>query len=148
MTFSGHSKLSFPSQIKVGEGLATGEYMTAVRLFSENRSISDAQQQSARTCAAAGEHSSQNIRKVNWNEMFFFKVKSEVCELSTILNICAPCPLDIHDSCSTVVSRNFFNSHVFILLTFRFHPKCFRRVIFWSFLCLMLVEVRCFSAKQ
>jgi hypothetical protein len=83
-TFSGHSKLSFPSQIKVGEGLATGEYMTAVRLFSENHSISDAQQQSARTCAAAGEHSSQNIRKVNWNEMFFFKVKSEVCELSTI----------------------------------------------------------------
>jgi len=68
----------------VGEGLATGEYMTAVRLFSENRSIYDTQQQSARTCAAAGEHSSQNIRKVNWNEMFFFKVKSEVCELSTI----------------------------------------------------------------
>jgi vacuolar protein sorting-associated protein 13A/C len=65
------------AEIKVGEGLATGEYMTAVRLFSENHSISDAQQQSARTCAAAGEHSSQNIRKVNWNEMFFFKVKSE-----------------------------------------------------------------------
>nr|CAB3500118.1 unnamed protein product [Digitaria exilis] len=63
--------------IKVDEGLATGEYMTAVRLLSENSSVSDAQQQSARTCAAAGEHSSQNIRKVNWNEMFFFKVESE-----------------------------------------------------------------------
>ncbi|KAF8689392.1 hypothetical protein HU200_041935 [Digitaria exilis] len=65
------------AEIKVDEGLATGEYMTAVRLFSENSSVSDAQQQSARTCASAGEHSSQNIRKVNWNEMFFFKVESE-----------------------------------------------------------------------
>lgn len=65
------------AEIKVDEGLATGEYMTAVRLFTENHSISDPRQQSARTCAAAGEHSSQNIRKVNWNEMFFFKVESE-----------------------------------------------------------------------
>jgi vacuolar protein sorting-associated protein 13A/C len=67
--------------------------MTAVRLFTENQSISDPRQQSARTCAAAGEHSSHNIRKVNWNEMFFFKVESEVCELRT------SCP-HIHDSCS------------------------------------------------
>ncbi|WVZ57683.1 hypothetical protein U9M48_008037 [Paspalum notatum var. saurae] len=65
------------AEIKVDEGLETGEYMTAVRLFSENCSISDVQQQSARTCAAAGEHSLQNTRKVNWNEMFFFKVESE-----------------------------------------------------------------------
>lgn len=61
--------------------------MTAVRLFSENSSVSDAQQQSARTCASAGEHSSQNIRKVNWNEMFFFKVESEVCELSIFTSV-------------------------------------------------------------
>ncbi|PNT67930.1 hypothetical protein BRADI_3g33740v3 [Brachypodium distachyon] len=65
------------AEINSGEGLATGEYMTAVRLYSEDRSISSVQQQSARTCAAAGENSLQTIRKVNWNEMFFFKVKSE-----------------------------------------------------------------------
>lgn len=65
------------AEIKVGKGLATGEYLTAVRLYSEDRSISGVQQQSARTCAAAGENSSQSIRKVNWNEMFFFKVESE-----------------------------------------------------------------------
>ncbi|XP_062205491.1 uncharacterized protein LOC133907454 isoform X2 [Phragmites australis] len=65
------------AEIKVDEGLATGEYLTAVRLFSEDHSIYGIQQQSARTCASAGEHSSQNIRKVNWNEMFFFKVESE-----------------------------------------------------------------------
>ncbi|KAK3153327.1 hypothetical protein QOZ80_2BG0170820 [Eleusine coracana subsp. coracana] len=65
------------AEIKVDEGLATGEYLIAVRLFSNDHSISGIQQQSARTCAATGEHSSQNIRKVNWNEMFFFKVESE-----------------------------------------------------------------------
>ncbi|KAL6642664.1 hypothetical protein ACP70R_020845 [Stipagrostis hirtigluma subsp. patula] len=65
------------AEIKVDGGLATGEYLTAVRLFSENYSSPDVQQQSARTCASAGENSSQNIRKVNWNEMFFFKVESE-----------------------------------------------------------------------
>ncbi|KAL6906369.1 hypothetical protein ACP4OV_003970 [Aristida adscensionis] len=65
------------AEIKVDEGLATGEYLVAVRLFSEDRSISGVQQQSARTCAAAREHSSQNIGKVNWDEMFFFKVESE-----------------------------------------------------------------------
>lgn len=62
------------AEVKDDEGLETGEYMTAVRLFSENHSIS-VQQQSARTCAAIGEHLSQNTRKVNWNEMFFFKVE-------------------------------------------------------------------------
>ncbi|CAD6212089.1 unnamed protein product [Miscanthus lutarioriparius] len=63
------------AEVKDDEGLDTGEYMTAVRLFSENHSISVIQQQSARTCAATGEYSSQNTRKVNWNEMFFFKVE-------------------------------------------------------------------------
>ena len=58
--------------------------MTAVRLYSEGSSISGVQQQSARTCAAAGESSSQITRKVTWNEMFFFKVNSEVCELGTL----------------------------------------------------------------
>uniref|UniRef100_A0A0Q3N5I8 PH domain-containing protein n=1 Tax=Setaria italica TaxID=4555 RepID=A0A0Q3N5I8_SETIT len=78
------------AEVKVDEGLATGEYMTAVRLFTENHSISDPRQQSARTCAAAGEHSSQNIRKVNWNEMFFFKVESEVCDLLSMLTTGQP----------------------------------------------------------
>uniref|UniRef100_A0A0E0MAV7 PH domain-containing protein n=1 Tax=Oryza punctata TaxID=4537 RepID=A0A0E0MAV7_ORYPU len=70
-------KLGFPSQIKVGEGLATGEYMVAVRIYSEDCIVSGVQQQSARTCAAAGDQSSQSIKKVEWNEMFFFKVESE-----------------------------------------------------------------------
>jgi vacuolar protein sorting-associated protein 13A/C len=61
----------------------SGEYLIAVRLFSNDHSVSGVTQQSARTCAATGDHSSQNIRKVNWNEMFFFKVESEVCMLCT-----------------------------------------------------------------
>uniref|UniRef100_A0A0E0R2L4 PH domain-containing protein n=1 Tax=Oryza rufipogon TaxID=4529 RepID=A0A0E0R2L4_ORYRU len=65
------------AEIKVGEGLATGEYMVALRIYSEDCIASGVQQQSARTCAAAGDQSSQNIRKVEWNEMFFFKVESE-----------------------------------------------------------------------
>uniref|UniRef100_A0A0E0BDW2 PH domain-containing protein n=1 Tax=Oryza glumipatula TaxID=40148 RepID=A0A0E0BDW2_9ORYZ len=65
------------AEIKVGEGLATGEYMVALRIYSEDCIASDVQQQSARTCAAAGDQSSQNIRKVEWNEMFFFKVENE-----------------------------------------------------------------------
>ncbi|XP_073352999.1 uncharacterized protein [Aegilops tauschii subsp. strangulata] len=65
------------AEINAGKGLATGEYMTAVRLYSEGSSISGVQQQSARTCAAAGESSSQITRKMTWNEMFFFKVDSE-----------------------------------------------------------------------
>ncbi|KAL5230936.1 hypothetical protein ABZP36_029712 [Zizania latifolia] len=65
------------AEIKVGEGLATGEYLATVRIYSEDHSTSGVQQQSARTCAAAGEQSSQSIRKVEWNEMFFFKVESE-----------------------------------------------------------------------
>uniref|UniRef100_A0A0D9XMK5 PH domain-containing protein n=1 Tax=Leersia perrieri TaxID=77586 RepID=A0A0D9XMK5_9ORYZ len=65
------------AEIKVGEGLATGEYMVAVRIYSEDCIASGVQQQSARTCAAAGEQSSQIIKKVEWNEMFFFKVESE-----------------------------------------------------------------------
>uniref|UniRef100_J3N503 PH domain-containing protein n=1 Tax=Oryza brachyantha TaxID=4533 RepID=J3N503_ORYBR len=65
------------AEIKVGEGLATGEYLAAVRIYSEDRIVSGVQQQSARTCAAAGEQSSQSIKKVEWNEMFFFKIESE-----------------------------------------------------------------------
>lgn len=55
--------------------------MVALRIYSEDCIASGVQQQSARTCAAAGDQSSQNIRKVEWNEMFFFKVESEVCKL-------------------------------------------------------------------
>jgi hypothetical protein len=68
--------------------------MTAVRLYSGGSSVSGVQQQSARTCAAPGESSSQITKKVIWNEMFFFKVESEVCELST---------LSIHVICSLTV---------------------------------------------
>jgi hypothetical protein len=107
--------LGFPSQVKDDEGLDTGEYMIAVRLFSENHSISVVQQQSARTCAATGEHSSQNTRKVNWNEMFFFKVERVVCKHNTFWNTFTPLGLDIPwQLFSTVISGDFSESHVFI----------------------------------
>lgn len=76
--------------------------MTAVRLFSENHSIS-VQQQSARTCAAIGEHLSQNTRKVNWNEMFFFKVERVVCKRKTFWNTFTLFGLDIHGNCSLLL---------------------------------------------
>jgi len=89
--------------------------MTAVRLFSENHSISVIQQQSARTCAATGEYSSQNTRKVNWNEMFFFKVECVVCKHNTFWNTFTPLGLDIPwQLFSTVISGDFSESHVFI----------------------------------
>jgi len=107
--------LGFPSQVKDDEGLDTGEYMTAVRLFSENHSISVIQQQSARTCAATGEYSSQNTRKVNWNEMFFFKVERVVSKHNTFRNTFTPLGLDIPwQLFSTVISGDFSESHVFI----------------------------------
>lgn len=118
--------LRFPSQIKEDEGLETGEYMTAVRLFSENYSISVVQQQSARTCAATGEHSSQNTRKVNWNEMFFFKVESVVCKHNTFWNTFTPLGLDIHGNCSLLLLVVTSQEPCFHLTNISFSPQIFQ----------------------
>lgn len=85
--------------------------MTAVRLYSEGSSISGVQQQSARTCAAAGESSSQITRKVIWNEMFFFKVDSEVCELGT-LSIHVICSLTVVIALTSICSVDYISGEL------------------------------------
>lgn len=72
------------------EGLSSHQYAVAVRL-TPNQHLSyetAATQQSARTRGASSDHSSPSVQEiVIWNEIFFFKVDSPVCEkyLSVLL---------------------------------------------------------------
>lgn len=62
------------AELTIAEGMTTGQYMMAVRLFLNPPTESPLQQQSARTCGAISEISSFGIATATWNEMFFFRV--------------------------------------------------------------------------
>ncbi|XP_073000916.1 uncharacterized protein [Typha latifolia] len=64
------------AELRISGGLATSQYVTTVRLFSQHPAESPLQQQSARTCAATSDCFLHGSAVVNWGEMFFFKVDS------------------------------------------------------------------------
>lgn len=78
-------------QLPSPEGIAIGEYMVAVRLFTDLSVVSPLQQQSARTSGVMTEHSSLGITKVSWHEMFSFKIDSVVCQQSYKCYMWSPC---------------------------------------------------------
>lgn len=65
-------------QLTTPEGIGTGEYMIAVRLYIDHPAVSPLRQQSARTSGVLTKHSSSSITTVNWHEIFSFKIDSTV----------------------------------------------------------------------
>lgn len=69
-------------QIPRLEGLTFSQYTIAIRLTPDQSHSTEPQlhQQSARTCGSSSDNfSSSELELVSWNEVFFFKVDSPVC---------------------------------------------------------------------
>nr|XP_009413254.1 PREDICTED: uncharacterized protein LOC103994598 isoform X1 [Musa acuminata subsp. malaccensis] len=89
------------AELTTPEGIGTGEYMIAVRLYIDHPAVSPLRQQSARTSGVLTKHSSSSITTVNWHEIFSFKIDSTenyILEF-IVVDLGRGEPVGIHTAC-------------------------------------------------